>query len=75
MRGNVRDVMREGLAAGWRHIDAAQLTANLALEADVVIVGSGAGGGVTAELLAAEGLKVVIVEEGPLWTTGDFRMR
>jgi choline dehydrogenase-like flavoprotein len=75
MGSNVRDLMREGLAAGWNHIDATRLSANLALEADVVIVGSGAGGGVAAELLATEGLRVVIVEEGPLWTTSDFRMR
>jgi len=45
------------------------------LEADVVIVGSGAGGGVSADLLSAAGLRVIIVEEGPLFTTGDFRMR
>ena len=75
MRSNVRDVLREGLAAGWKHVDASQLTADLSLDADVVVVGSGAGGGVAAELLADAGLKVVIVEEGPLWTTSDFRMR
>ena len=36
------------------------------LEADVVIVGTGAGGGIAAEILAAAGLTVILVEEGPL---------
>jgi len=70
----MRDPFREGLASGWKHIDASALTADRVLEADVVIVGSGAGGGVTAELLTGAGLTVIIVEEGPLRTTSDFRM-
>ncbi len=45
------------------------------IDCDVVIVGSGAGGGVTAEILAASGLAVVIVEEGPLRSSRDFDMR
>ena len=44
------------------------------IECDVVIVGSGAGGGVSAEILARSGLKVLIVEEGPLRTASDFKM-
>ncbi len=71
----MRDPFREGLATGWKHIDASQLIDNPTFEADVVIVGSGAGGGVTAEILTAAGLKVVIVEEGPLRTSSDFHMR
>lgn len=71
----ISDPFREGLAAGWRHIDASTLSGTLEVEADVVIVGSGAGGGVSAEILANAGLTVVIVEEGPLRTTRDFRMR
>ena len=39
---------------------------------DVAIIGSGAGAGITAELLAKAGLKVVIVEEGPLKSSSDF---
>lgn len=43
------------------------------LECDVAIIGSGAGAGITAELLSAAGLKLVIVEEGPLKSSRDFR--
>jgi choline dehydrogenase-like flavoprotein len=70
----MRDPIREGIAAGWKHVDASLLTVDQTVEADVVIVGSGAGGGVSAEILAAAGLKVVIVEEGPLRSSSDFRM-
>ncbi|MFA7290640.1 MAG: GMC family oxidoreductase [Rhodocyclaceae bacterium] len=69
-----RDPLREGLAAGWKHIDASTLQADTLLEADVAIIGSGAGGGVAAELLSHAGLKVILVEEGPLMMTSDFRM-
>jgi choline dehydrogenase-like flavoprotein len=71
----IRDPIREGLAAGWKVIDAAALERDLDLEGDVVVIGSGAGGGVTAEALALAGLKVIVVEEGPLRSSSDFRMR
>lgn len=71
----MRDPIREGLAAGWKHIDAARLERDQTLEADVVIVGTGAGGGVTADILSDAGLRVVLVEEGPLRSSSDFRMR
>ena len=69
------DPIRAGVASGWRVIDAATLTAPLTIEADAVIVGTGAGGGVTAEILARAGFKVVLIEEGPLKSSTDFRMR
>ncbi|MGB0495661.1 MAG: GMC family oxidoreductase N-terminal domain-containing protein [Kangiellaceae bacterium] len=45
------------------------------LEYDVVIIGSGAGGGVSAEILSSAGLSVLIVEEGPLRTHKDFKLK
>ena len=71
----INDPIREGLARGWKVIDAAALERDLEIEADVAIVGSGAGGGVTAEILAQAGLNVAIIEEGPLASSTDFRMR
>ncbi|MGI4717706.1 MAG: GMC family oxidoreductase N-terminal domain-containing protein [Janthinobacterium lividum] len=71
----VADPIRAGLAKGWQVLDAATLANDRTLEADVVIVGSGAGGGVTAEILARSGLSVIVVEEGALKSSGDFKMR
>ncbi len=71
----IADPIKEGTASGWKVIDAAALDRDVDLEADVVVVGSGAGGGVTAEILAQAGLAVAIVEEGPLKSSSDFRMR
>ncbi|MQB00102.1 MAG: FAD-binding protein [Actinobacteria bacterium] len=45
------------------------------LNCDVVIVGSGAGGGCAAAKLAAEGLDVVVVEKGPFKTEAGFTHR
>ncbi|MES2263296.1 MAG: GMC family oxidoreductase [Pseudomonadota bacterium] len=73
--GVIADPIRAGLASGWQVIDCSKLELNRTIEADVVIVGSGAGGGVTAEILALAGLKVVIVEEGALKSSSDFKMR
>jgi len=42
---------------------------------DVAIIGSGAGAGITAELLTKAGLKVVIIEEGPLKSSTDFNQQ
>jgi choline dehydrogenase-like flavoprotein len=45
---------------------------NLTVEADVCIVGSGAGGGVIAGTLAQAGLKVCVVEAGGYFNEADF---
>nr|WP_229521262.1 GMC family oxidoreductase [Massilia sp. IC2-477] len=71
----IPDPIHAGIAKGWKIIDAATLTKDRTLEADVVIVGSGAGGGVTAEILARSGLSVIVVEEGALKSSSDFKMR
>ena len=73
--GVIPDPIQVGLAKGWKVVDASQLTQDQELEADVVIIGSGAGGGVTAETLVLAGLKVIIVEEGALKSSKDFKMR
>jgi choline dehydrogenase-like flavoprotein len=42
---------------------------------DVCIIGSGAGGAVTAAILAKAGMKVVVLEEGSKFSKADFKMR
>jgi choline dehydrogenase-like flavoprotein len=44
----------------------------LRLEADVCVVGSGAGGGVIAGTLAGEGRKVAVLEAGGYYNESDF---
>lgn len=66
------DPVRAGLQRGWQVHGGAFGAAPGHIACDVAIVGSGAGAGITAELLAKAGLKVVIVEEGPLKTSADF---
>lgn len=56
-------------------VDGSRATADLALEADVCIVGTGAGGAVTAATLAQAGLSVLLLEEGGYYTHLDFTMR
>jgi choline dehydrogenase-like flavoprotein len=70
----VPDLFRDGLARGWKTYNGSRLETNLTLEADVAIVGTGAGGGTTAEILSAAGYKVLLIEEGPLKTSSDFKM-
>ena len=71
----VRDPVREGVASGWKVIDASKPGEDLALECDVAIVGTGAGGGMVAEALAQAGISVVMIEEGGLRTSSDFTLR
>ncbi len=68
------DPIVEGLRRGWTVHDGSKLDRDLHLEADIVIVGTGAGGGVAAEVLSTAGLHVVMIEEGPLQSSSDFHM-
>ncbi len=70
----IRDLVAEGIRGGWDVHDGSRLTANVNVDADVAIVGTGAGGGTAAEILSRAGLHVVLIEEGPLRSSSDFRM-
>lgn len=71
----VQDPIREGLKRGWKVLGGALGPAPEKIVCDVAIVGSGAGAGITAELLARAGLQVVMIEEGPLKSSSDFRQK
>jgi choline dehydrogenase-like flavoprotein len=70
----ITDPILEGINNGWLTLDAGDYTEHTTLEADVAIIGTGAGGGTTAEILAKAGLKVILIEEGPLKSSNDFNM-
>ncbi|MBI3542735.1 MAG: GMC family oxidoreductase [Deltaproteobacteria bacterium] len=52
-----------------------QLTTDRKLDADVCIVGAGAGGSAAAHALSARGLSVVVLERGSFLTPKDFDQR
>lgn len=56
------------------HLDASQFTQHQQFDTDIVIIGSGAGGGIAAEQLAQAGFKVLLLEEGAYYTRDDFVM-
>jgi len=70
----VPDIFAAGIANGWKAYEAHKRELPKQISADVVIVGTGAGGGITAEICAKAGLKVLLIEEGPLKTSKDFKM-
>lgn len=69
----IPDPIRAGLQRGWRVLGGTHGRLPAQITCDVAIVGSGAGAGITAELLTQAGLQVVLVEEGPLKSSSDFR--
>lgn len=58
----------------WQHYSGTAFNSHTTLEADVVIIGSGAGGGVSAEILSQAGFKVILVEAGYFKTSKDFTL-
>lgn len=70
----IEDPIIKGLNKGWRHINGANLSEDKTYEADIVIIGSGAGGGTAAEILAKAGFNIIIVEAGPLKSSSHFNM-
>ena len=71
----LKDPIREGIARGWKVMGGAFGPVPEKITCDVAIIGSGAGAGITAELLAKAGLQVVIIEEGPLKSSSDFNQK
>jgi choline dehydrogenase-like flavoprotein len=71
----IADPIEAGLRSGWKVVDASRAERDVVLDADVAIVGTGAGGGTAAEILASAGLRVVLLEEGPLRSSRDFHMQ
>ncbi|MGQ3051362.1 MAG: GMC family oxidoreductase N-terminal domain-containing protein [Roseateles sp.] len=69
------DPILEGLQRGWKVHGGPHAALPAALDCDVAIIGSGAGAGITAEMLARAGLQIVIVEEGPLRSSSQFKQR
>lgn len=70
----VTDPFRQGLERGWITHDGSRLEQDLTLEADIAVIGSGAGGATSAQMLSAAGYKVLLIEEGPLKTSSDFHL-
>ncbi len=66
----IRDALPRWQVAGGEHGALPE-----AVTVDVAIIGSGAGGGITAEMLARAGLAVLLIEEGPLRSSRDFKQR
>jgi choline dehydrogenase len=70
---SIDDIYTKGIASGWKVSDASSFKNDQTLEADVAIVGTGAGGATAAEILSRAGLKVLMLEEGMLRTSAHFK--
>ncbi len=56
-------------------LDTSTVDGDVALESDVCVIGSGAGGAVVARELAEAGRSVVVVEDGPYVRSAEFVQR
>jgi choline dehydrogenase-like flavoprotein len=72
---SIPDPILDGLQRGWKVHGGPHAALPATLDCDVALVGSGAGAGITAEMLARAGLRVVLVEEGPLRSSSQFKQR
>jgi len=55
-----------------RPIKPLEITGETTLYTDVLVIGSGAGGGVVAAELSASGQDVIVIEKGPYYAEQDF---
>lgn len=72
---SIKDPIHEGLERGWKVLGGRHGALPAQITCDVAIIGSGAGAGITAELLTKAGLDVVIIEEGQLKSSSDFKQK
>jgi choline dehydrogenase-like flavoprotein len=72
---SLQDPIRDGLKRGWKVLGGPHAEVPPRIACDVAIIGSGAGAGITAELLAKAGLDVLVIEEGPLKSSADFNQQ
>jgi choline dehydrogenase-like flavoprotein len=61
--------------SGARVVDGTNLVRDLEISVDACVIGSGAGGAVTAKELAEAGLSVAMLEEGAYRTPDDYTAR
>ena len=69
----MNDIIQEGLDNGWNVVSASTLLDKTVLEVDIAIIGSGAGGATSAEMLSKQGFNVLIIEEAKLRHQKDFK--
>lgn len=70
----IQDPYADAKSKGWDITNASELAQDIQLDADVVVVGTGSGGGTTADIMSAAGLKVILLEEGVLKSSDQFNM-
>ena len=72
---SVKEALHPGSTTSTTSSDTTDTTADASdvLEADVVIVGSGSGGGMVASELAKSGLSVLVLEKGGYFRPAEFK--
>ena len=68
------DPYKSEKAVKWKIIDGNDIREDRQLAADVLIIGSGAGGGLAAEIFSRAGRRVILIEEGGLRTSSSFNL-